>query len=164
MTERSLCFLGVRCAGDRPPDLLSGLVALTTLLVARVPLRFAVIDGFTDARALPADAADGLATLVRFAAARHARDLEASRWYRWLRRAGPTNMGIEVDLTDPGTSSVVAFAPYSIHATLRSERRDVEVTFHDSGVSGARVSMTSATVAADVRAFLDEAGAAYEVR
>ncbi|HEV2124869.1 MAG TPA: hypothetical protein VGW38_19140 [Chloroflexota bacterium] len=120
----------------------------------------ATVDGFTDCRDLPDEAAQGLAHVERVAAKKYELDGHASRWHRWLRRTGPTNMAIAFDLTEPSRSLVAAFAPYSIHAELRNHQGTVQLVLHDSG-GEVSLSADQDVDVSQVAKILDEAQAEY---
>lgn len=142
------------------PCYLAGLVTLTGKLIDALALASATVDGFTDCRDLPRDAAEALARLEEVAAEKHGRDAATSRWYRWLRRKGPTNMAVEFDLGGPVRYVVEQFAPYSIHAALRDAKVLIEVVLHDSG-TGVSISTDSPADEARVARVLDEAAVPY---
>lgn len=128
-------FLAIACPRDTPPCELSGLVRLTDALLDALPLVDAFVDGFSDCETLPPDAASALRQLEEIAAQRHRRDLERSRVYRWLRRRGPTNMGVELNLAGEQRRIAAIFGPYSIHCEIDRRNGQAAVILHDSGTS-----------------------------
>lgn len=153
--------MGIQFPGDEPPCHLAGLVALTAKLIDELALTRATVDGFSDCRDLPLDAVNALARLEGVASENHERDTSRSRWYRWPRRKGPTNMAVEFHLSAPDRYAVERFAPYSIHAELHDGSGLVEVVLHDSG-TGVSISTDTAAHEALVARVLDEARVAYE--
>lgn len=126
-------YLGIRCRDDVPPCELSGLRALTLDLIGALGYTFAYVDAFSDCATLPPTAAQSRDALVGVANLNHQERLQQSRWYRWLRRKGPTLMGIELDLGEAAHREVATeFAPYSIHALVGSED-GTGLLLHDSG-------------------------------
>lgn len=128
-------FLRLRCPGDDPPCKLSGLVSLTAALLDVLDVAEVMVDGFSDCHELPTEAMAALADLQAIALVEHERQAESSRWYRWLRRDGPTNMGITFDPREVGRRIVEQFGPYSINTEIRDAEGRLVVDLHDSGSS-----------------------------
>ena len=149
-------YVRIECPGDDPPCHLAGLTALTATLIDDLALLSATVDGFTDCRDLPPGAVTALDRLEQVAAEKHKRNTAASRWYRWARRKGPTNMAVELDLRTADRSIATAFGPYSIHAELRDRDGHVKVVLHDSGLS-VSISTTDADGEAGISRILDDA-------
>ncbi len=154
-------YVGIQCPGDEPPCHLAGLVTLTAKLIDELALTRATVDGFSDCRDLPLAAVKALARLEEVASENHERDATRSRWHRWLRRKGPTNMAVEFHLSAPDRYAVEGSAPYSIHAELHDDSGLVEVVLHDSG-TGVSISTDTAAHEALVARVLDEVQATYE--
>lgn len=128
-------FLSLRCPGDDPPCQLSGMVALTATLLDVLDAVEVMVDGFSDCNELPPEAKAALSDLEAIALAEHERQAESSRWYRWLRRKGPTNMGITFDPREVGRHNVEQFGPYSINTEIRDAEGRLVLDLHDSGSS-----------------------------
>jgi hypothetical protein len=126
-------FLSLRCPGDDPPCKLDGMVALTTAVIDVLKPTTAMVDGFSDCNQLPAQADAALADLREVALVEHEREAKSSRWYRWLRRDGPTNMGVILDLRKSGRHIVEQFGPYSINTELTDAEGRLVFDLHDSG-------------------------------
>jgi hypothetical protein len=126
-------FLSLRCPGDEPPCELGGLVKLTAAVIDLLDLVEGTVDGFSDCDNLPGSAEAALAELREAALVEHQRSLEASRWYRWLRRDGPTNMGVSFDLSTPGRRVIEQFGPYSINTEVTDAEGRLVLDLHDSG-------------------------------
>ena len=155
--------MAVRCPADVPPCVLVGLSALTAALIDDLNLVSAVVDAFSDCRELPASATAALTSLEAIAASTRERAALHSRWYRWLRRSGPTNMGIEVDLRGEQRHLIEAFGPYSIHCERADPDGQVVVVLHDSGTS-VSLTPTDRVPEAEVRGVLEAAGVAFDLR
>jgi hypothetical protein len=128
-------FLSLRCPGDDPPCKLSGMVSLTAALLDVLDAAEVTVDGFSDCNELPTEAKAALADLQAMALVEHEREAESSRWYRRLRRDGPTNMGITFDPRVAGRHIVEQFGPYSINTEVRDTEGRLIFDLHDSGSS-----------------------------
>lgn len=128
-------FLSLRCPGDDPPCKLDGLVALTAAVIDVIKPTGAMVDGFSDCGQLPPEAEAALADLRAVALGEHEREAQSSRWYRWLRRDGPTNMGVMLDLRAGGRHIVEQFGPYSINTEVTDAEGRLILDLHDSGSS-----------------------------
>ena len=111
------------------------MVALTAAVLDVLDAAEAMVDGFSDCNELPSDAKAALADLEAMALAEHEREAGSSRWYRWLRRNGPTNMGITFDPRVAGRHIVEQFGPYSINTEVRDAEGRLIFDLHDSGSS-----------------------------
>lgn len=156
-------FLDLRCPGDDPPCKLGGLVSLTAALLDVLDAVEVTVDGFSDCIQLPPHAKAALADLEATALAEHQREAESSGWYRWLRRKGPTNMGITFDPRAVGRHIVEQFGPYSINTEIRDAEGRLVVDLHDSGSSVWVETFTSEHDSA-VTAVLRDAEVAFTLR
>ena len=126
-------FLGIRCESDDAPCDLVGLRSVTAGLIDAVSFTFAYVDAFTDCRELPAPAESAREALISVGKVQHEARRAESRWYRWLRRKGPTLMGVELDLRNDSQRAIaVEFGPYSIHALIGADD-GTGLLLHDSG-------------------------------
>jgi hypothetical protein len=155
-------FVGIACPDDTPPCGLAGLARLTRTAIDDLGLTQACVDGFSDCRTLPPDAAAALTRLQDMASERHAHESQPSRWSRWRGRRGPSNMGIEVDLSGDDRRIIEDFGPYSIHTELSDSKRRVVLVLHDSG-TGVSISADDRQQAL-VSRFLHEGGARFVER
>jgi hypothetical protein len=109
------------------------MVAITTAVIDLLGLVEATVDGFSDCDQLPAHALAALADLQAVALVEHEQQMQGSRWYRWLRRHGPSNMGVSFDLRLDCRYVVEQFGPYSINTEITDPDGRLVLDLHDSG-------------------------------
>ena len=103
----------------------------------------AYVDGFTDVRALPPDAADALTKIKKRA------PLERGL----LKRPRRTYMAVPLSISDPDEFElVISFAPYSIHTEVMGHDGTTALVLHDTSTA-IEVRADTSTMAAIANAF-----------